>query len=571
MSSATSANKTSVCHEGYERTMLAPKDFSVSPLPPKGILKKPTVHFPEELCELETDSVPPCSPSLRRSVAPQSPPLETSQRLNRVPPPPLPPPPRRASPPPPPPPPPTDAPRPPSFWNPEIENDKYLNKAALALYTRFIDELSDFVTIQGVVMKKRIAVQEKRQEMKRLREEVSQSDILLIDYLRKCMANGIPSNDLTLITLFEASQAARDLVGPAEAEYEPLEVELGAGEHRLEEQYRDIEEIFESSFRLSPSSLVRQEMPTTVEYETSTASLASSNVGQASLELGDSSFLHGSLVDDRVGIGQLPIPPDYSDNEIRGSQEVQKRKPLPLSSDTPSRPSQRNSNATMDDQSRSEVPAELLGIAGAEDMDERHFTDTETRNRRISQSLKGVIVDCLADPLDSPESLPDDFPLDLGLNEGEILLLLGDDDDTRLTLSNYLMCFANTRDRVNRWMLHQLRISRRETYALRRSVMLCSPRILDWAILAMSQWSEDELAQNIGYSVDDESDDSAILEFMNPPYLQGISSSLQHRVRQKYQPAPFSTAALAPTESDLHDRSQSTRPNTETTSNVSPT
>ena len=71
----------------------------------------------------------------------------------------------------------------------------------------------------------------------------------------------------------------------------------------------------------------------------------------------------------------------------------------------------------------------------------------------------------------------EDLPVNSGLEESNPLLLLGEDDETRSMLSDYLVNFTSTHDRVNRWMIHQLRVSPQEIYALQRQVARYSPDV----------------------------------------------------------------------------------------------
>lgn len=505
--------------------------------PLKGILKPPKVHWPEKLGEPETaDAQPYVSSSSIHS--PESGNfhtiLQSAQRSGFLPPPP--PPPRLVSPPPPPP---IDAPQPPSLWNPQIETDQYLSEAAYKLYTRFLDELSEFVEMQGEVSRMRLAVQEKRQELRSLRERVSSCDMLFIDHLRKCIAHGIDTNDVTLVKLFEAAQTARDQVGPLEAEYEPWEVELGAREHRLGEKYGDLEGRFEHFFRLKASS-TQQSVPSNIEYETPTLSSEVSGEELHSTQRVESAFLHGAFVDNRIGIGQLPIQTRSGNNEHKGSlsEEVLQVKKVIRSLGTPDRSSKRFSNSTIDDNSPSEVPAELYGIVGAESITKIHSSNHETRNRRISQSLRGMTGNSIFHISESPEALSDEFCFDPGLKEGETLLLLEDDSETQSVLSNYLTTFESTRDRINRWMLHQLRLSPREAYSLRRRVTQCAPEISNWAAFVLSEWPKDMLGRDQSYhqgSFEDGSD-NWIVPGTSDAGVDGTPSIPDVRYQRFYQP-----------------------------------
>ena len=92
--------------------------------------------------------------------------------------------------------------------------------------------------------------------------------------------------------------------------------------------------------------------------------------------------------------------------------------------------------------------------------------------------------------VDNTETFFDDLDDGQSLDDGNDLLLLDSDVDTLDVLSDYLLQFESTRDRVDRWLLHKLRISRSEMFALRRSMHEYWPSpIPDWANLALSLWN----------------------------------------------------------------------------------
>jgi hypothetical protein len=522
----------------------------------KGILKPPRVRFPEELGTLERPdtqfpiaSSPPYSTSLTYSST-----LETAHETPQTPP--LPPPPRLPSPPPPPP---EDAPRPPSLFNKAIETDEYLNEAAYRLYTKFIDDLSDFVDQQGEVVRTRLRVQEKRQELKRLRENVSKCDMLLVDYLRKCIiSNMLPPNDSELIALFEAAQTARDVVGPFEADYEPLEVNLGAEEYKLREKYEQIEGRFEHFFRLNANPSSHQSIPSHIQYEDpSTAPSASGDKDWLPTDPRDSGLFYGALIGDQVGIGQVPLQAAAESPKTTDVEEtVQTRKPV-YSSDSQEVSRRKQSNATADDTIQEVLPEELLGIGGAQDHDVSRSQEIMSRDHRMSASLRGVASDFQFEGFIDPGSLPDEVSAGIQLQETNLLLLRDETSENRSKLSDYLISFESTRDRVNRWILHRLRVSPREVYALQRRVQEHAPDVPDWAMLALREWPNDELGGGQSYhqgSIEADSDVPALPRRPHPPYpnldptLPKSSRPLRHAL------TTYSNAALAPTLSDLHNR-----------------
>jgi hypothetical protein len=385
-----------------------------------------------------------------------------------------------APPPPPPPPPPIGAPQPPTIFNKAIEQDEYLNAAALRLYTSFMDELSEFVLQQDEVIRMRLAVQERRKELHRLREDVSKCDMMLINCMRERVNGSLSSDDRTMLHLFEASQAARDEIGPIESEYEPLEIRLGSKEHQLVEKYARLEGAFEHFFRLNMAPVPKPKESSEIEYEASSvASAADENVA-----LGDTERLYGALIGEDVVVGQLPKP---ATQLIPGVQESwvpddSRRRAVSLGSSDIPRPRSNNFADEWISMDQSTGTLDFVGIWTTEQA-ALPGTGTASQERHDDESVYSrsnyiEISDASPDFMDS-------YPVNPGLEEGNPLLLLGENDETCGILSDYLVNFESTPDRVNRWILHQLRISPREIYRLHRSIgeykeepFLCASSVL---------------------------------------------------------------------------------------------
>ena len=560
---------TSPCHSGFRHGDSAKAGLTVdeltaplTPRPPelplRGILKLRKVRFPgdEDVVEDVVEDVPVWPIGL----PPPPPFMETKPHTSypSIPPrhlPPLPPPP---SPPPRPPPqigpPPDEGPRPPGLFTNQIKADEYLNEVAYKLYTRFMDELAEFVNQQGEVVRKRLHVQEKRADLKRLREAVSRCDIALIDHVRRSVIKECPSDDVTLLGLYKAAETARDDLGPIEAEYEVSEVDLGAVEHKLTEKYGDLEKRFEHFFRLKLTS-TRQTMPSEIEFEASTTASAHGEREWTGQDSRLASMLHGNIVGDHIKIGQVPMLVTGEVVEITRTPNLegheQERPSHP--SDAPDRPNRHRSTVTGEDKAQEDIAADLVGITGAEEIEFLQSQPIEARDRRISQSLRGLASRSLFDVLEISLKFSEDLPTDFELQACDSLLLRDEDNETRSTLSDYLVRFDNTRDRVNRWILHRLRISAREAYALRREVMHCAPEVPSWQVEELVQWAHDSLGRDQPYyqaSFEDESDDSANMRFMSLPKPGPKPKSPvrgRHRTRMS---APMSTAVMAPSADD---------------------
>jgi hypothetical protein len=442
------------------------------------------------------------------------------------------------------------------LFDKEIESNEYLNEAAYRLYTKFIDDLSDFVDQQGEVIRTRLHVQEKRQELKRLRQHVSQCDMLLIDYVRTHMTDELPCNNPELIVLFEGAQTARDQAGPLEADYEPLEVNLGAEEYKLKEQYAQIEKRFEHFFRLNANPSSHQSIPSRIQYDDPSPEHSATGDGDQRAEQSPKSGLfHGALVGGEVGVGQVPMVagPEYFNATQKN--ELEARRNMTKSSDTQDHSRKLRSSATGEEKGNDELPEELLGIAGTDDIDTSRSLEIEPRDRRMARTLNGVASHSLFETIEDPGPLPDEFLPVVGLTGGDSLLLLDESSDTRSKLSDYLRTFENTRDRVNRWILYHLRVSPREVYALQRCVVDISPGTSDWADLALAEWPYDKLGYGESYyygSIDDDSDMPEFVQSSKLPHPEGDPLDITAAIPGD-RTASHSNIAAAPTASDLRN------------------
>jgi len=408
----------------------------------------------------------------------------------------------------PPPPPPKRAPRPPTPFNKTVEADEHLNRAALRLYTNFINELSEFAAQQREVTALRLAVQERRKKLHRLREHVSQCDMLLFDCIRKKMSESASSIDPAMLTLFEAAQAARDQVGPVESDYEPLEISLGAEEHKLIDQYTRIEVSFDKIFSFDVASTTRTEEQeqSEIEFESSSG---------ASVER-----LHGTLIGENVGIGELPR--DAGELNLKLKPQIQQKSQgyhtRTASLESVDRPKLRNSISTNRSANANDWMETLsyIGIwaTGQIEPSGRNITSRDAPEEDIFLA-ESIDID---NP-DPTSEVIDDLPVNPGLEEGNPLLLLDESEETRAILSDYLVNFENTPDRVNRWMLHQLRVSPHEIYTLVRYIAGVGElsTLWHWATSILNEWPHDSLGHN---HADHQGSDEFENDMQNPQRLR---------------------------------------------------
>ncbi|KAF2179452.1 hypothetical protein K469DRAFT_716439 [Zopfia rhizophila CBS 207.26] len=418
------------------------------------------VHFLDPSPEIPFNPVPPPPPPTKPGYSD----VPASPGRNPPPPPPLPP---QAL----------------DLFFPTVDDDgkALMNEDAVKVYNKFMDELGDFVEMQGNVISSRVEVQEMRERLRISRKKVSQCDMNFMDQLRTCMAQGTLSQDTKLKELFEAAQAARDMAGPMEDDYEILEVRLGAAEFALKEKFSMLETRYINFFKLHANSYSTGIGPSTISFESSSESSGESSDDQIPE---DYSLLHGTTIGDAVKIGQLPLALDGAPPADR----VKKSRSTGLQGSLSTHSlSQQRLSAGTGTNPRSERTHELLGLKSARfDWDP---TDKETHERWMTEDLRGIcnpsfISDC-------PEQNIDGSDTESVFGGGDSLLLLGDDTDTQSTLSDYLLKFDSTRDRVNKWLLHKLRVSPREVFELQRRISQSSQNVPDWAHLALRLWEED--------------------------------------------------------------------------------
>ncbi|KAH6865204.1 hypothetical protein BKA58DRAFT_240922 [Alternaria rosae] len=386
---------------------------------------------------------------------------------------------------PPPPPPPIQAPRPPTLFNKTIETNELLSVPALRLYTNFMDELYNFVARQAEVVVTRLAVQERRMELHRLREHVSRCDMILFDRMREQRNGNLPFNEDAMVNLFEASQAARDEIGPVESEYEPLEIMLGSKEQHLVDMYSKLEKTFGHFFRLDTTPSTKPTEPSEIEYESSSiASLAEEFTSFHDIE-----HLHGAIVGETVNIAQLPRLAGLDSKLpelVIAHRETSLIELAGLHTARNVRSAEEYSKLDLGD---------TLNYIGKWITDSLNELEIGTR---FQKDVTDQLASDESNYINIPGALQDsmtELPVNRGLEEGNPLLLHDESIETRRILSEYLMEFDSTPDRVNRWMLHQLRISPHETYALYRCSAVSTEQPLHWATSVLKMWPHDNFGQ----------------------------------------------------------------------------
>jgi hypothetical protein len=367
------------------------------------------------------------------------------------------------------------------------DGETHVNRTAFKLYTKFVNEIAEFVELQNTVTRKRVAAQEKRMYLKVQRAYIRQCDIHLIEQLRSCLAND-DLNDEDLTQLFATSQKARDDVVPLEDHYEALELELGADEYALKEKLGALEYRYERFFTLHGTSISTAPAPISFSYEPSTAS-SECNGDEKSLPRD----IYRAAVGPDIPVGNTPI--NFTELREKTTIETKSAKsqylPRIMKSDGSSETlslthghetsvagaGKQKTRVADADIGEQDVPQALTGIGDG---------PLEGEKMSIWESMFGITDPSLL--YENPHNVLEEFLLDPTFTDGDPILLRGSDGDTQSTLSDYLLQFESTRDRVNKWLLHKLRVSPREVFELQRQVQSSQPNAPDWANLVLDSW-----------------------------------------------------------------------------------
>ncbi|KAF2660406.1 hypothetical protein K491DRAFT_774867 [Lophiostoma macrostomum CBS 122681] len=388
------------------------------------------------------------------------------------------------------------------IFTPAADGDTYVNKTAFKLYSRLMQEIADFVEFQNNVTKKRTQAQERRMYLKLQRAYIRQCDTHLFEQVQEGIASdNINEDDLML--LIDSSQKARDDVIPLEDYYEALELELGADEFALRERLGKLEYRYESFFKLHGTSISTAPVPSNFSFESE-----SSVEGKEDKDTSPQGR-YRTAVGYAIPIGETPTALANA-QETTVDAETMKPKQLPRlkGSDGVSepisfrhsqhashtRPENEHIAATLVALRDQEVPQDIAGIG---------FGPLEEDQISTWESLFGVQDPSLL--YEHPNRVLEEILLDSTFTDSDPLLLRGSDGDTQSTLSEYLLDFESTRDRVNKWLLHKLRVSPREVFELQRQVQSSQPTAPDWANVVLKSWNTVGIGFDRGYHAGSES------------------------------------------------------------------
>ncbi|KAH7409822.1 hypothetical protein DE146DRAFT_751552 [Phaeosphaeria sp. MPI-PUGE-AT-0046c] len=227
------------------------------------------------------------------------------------------------------------------------------------------------------------------------------------------------------------------------------------------------------------------------------------------------------------------------------------------------------SSITAEEGGKDQLSADLGGIAGADEAGIIQFKSMGAKTAVMRQGLTGLSSDTISDAVVELVTLEDDFGSSpaLELNDTLLLSMLPPDQNISLKdylstfgikqeeLHKYLSSFESTRDRVNRWLLHQLRLSRYEIFYLQRAVLISAPEVEDWANIALKEWSSDNIGQEQSYvygSIEDDTSMNAVYHNIFP-HLDELAQ--EYLNRNGDGPSPFridrQVASIAP---DVHSQ-----------------
>jgi hypothetical protein len=260
-----------------------------------------------------------------------------------------------------------------------------------------------------------------------------------------------------LSPLYSACQEARDNVGMVEDECETMELQLDQLEFELSRKGKRICEIYEQlDYDVLSEAPESDSESSQVSYETE------SSVDQSEQDQGHPS-----------------------------SKDIQVVRKTPYQNSNPMQSMHDKTNGF-----GSRPPIQFLSSR-------KSGTQSHIRLEDLNPLLDDSAPDLIAQPWAS--SLGSNLDEEFGaqskevqdtLSEGQIesvskVLLLEGDGESAEILSGYLNHFESKHSRINRWLLHKLRISPAEIIRLHRAITEQSSAIEDWETRSLDAWEDD--------------------------------------------------------------------------------
>lgn len=367
---------------------------------------------------------------------------------------------------------------------------------------RLLADLETLSALQSDVTRLRVHVQQKRAGLRIARERVSAVDRKFMDALRHNWPDGVFPQDHYLTDLYEECRDARDTLGPIEDEYNHLDLKLGSKEYEVDEKIKTLAEKYNfgqgQNGHYAHSALETESSD--IEFEPAPMTLPNVMSFHSDIDNGEDAFPQdhharpGVRFDDIYGgaveVGELPrMSPSVPDEVLGNSPGHAGNHPV----STPPHTS---------------VYLASRAMLPKFDNDGLRFSapDLECQpNRRSSHysqegfGLNKFGLDWYSDFVelhDNGADLASDMQ-DIRMLGHDDLYLTGADSTNRSILSDYILNFRDTHDRVNKWLLYNLRTSDWQIFQLRKHVELearpSQPNI-NWTSSALSLWGSDDAA-----------------------------------------------------------------------------
>ncbi|KAI9681930.1 MAG: hypothetical protein M1822_007008 [Bathelium mastoideum] len=337
--------------------------------------------------------------------------------------------------------------------------------------------LEHIVQSQETVARLRLQVQERRTALRTIRLKVSECDRRFMDELYYLRSSGRVGDCSRLMELYDECEEARRVVGPAEDDYEPLELQLGEIEFANTKPIQHAISILQNDgLKRALDGLEESSVESHISFESTATS------------------------------GSHPEQ-EYGTNATSVFAEVQEAACNLLTSqnaETPTAPD------TIPAETRRQRPTVLptpghklrqlqpiYGIRSAEDdlFENWNPTSSDCDVDLVFERdlLDGIYNESGASwPYKKESAL---FSFDPKSNpQLSSFLFFNKEQDSYSILNDYLIDFRSTRDRINRWLLHCLRTSYREAMRLKQAVLRTGNMNDQWPAQALDLWDKDDAA-----------------------------------------------------------------------------
>lgn len=368
-----------------------------------------------------------------------------------------------------------------------------LSPESTAVIGRALWDLRHLADLQDNVTTHRLHAQQLRSRTQHGRGLVARADTLLMDYVRHCYVVGKRIDAGHLDMLYEECQKVRDSLGPLEQEYEESELRLGRMEYAVSQEARRLHRLHDlhQVEHVDASELMRSN-PSHISFESSTSDQVDTVIDAAA---GRSTLRFGN----DIAVGEFPImkPDPNKAEEVHGSQDA----------NSVSGQQDRDSRDTVVSDTESlrlhALEDQLLVLdepveqpyygavfdSGMTSMISSHHEspifgvfskdpkDLDTRLDSVHSNINGLLLDA------EPEDTSDDI-------EGYLPRFAS----TQALLREYLLEFTSSHNRVNKWILHNLRLSYLECLLHYTQAPDGQPLAMDRPTSALNLWDVDEAA-----------------------------------------------------------------------------